>query len=139
MSKYLCLKCSEIYNSNCFNFDVSKSYFMRCPKNNCTGEMVEIDDIMLQIIKILNSKNYITNYCCGGHAENSDPHAYIMFNYGVELPNIPNGFNLEKLYERVIIRSNFEIGEYEENLKNIFNDIINLINWATMLDNFEEE
>ena len=48
MSKYLCLECGNIFNIK------DRKEYNYCYLSNCNGEMIELDDNMLYIIKILN-------------------------------------------------------------------------------------
>lgn len=59
-----------------------------CFKENCgethgnlIKEIVEIDDDILETIRTLNKKGYVTEYCCAGHVSEKDisPEIYIYF------------------------------------------------------------
>ena len=51
-----------------------------CPKCRHNKKKIEIDDDILDTIKILNDKGYKTTYCCAGHVDKSQPiHIYISF------------------------------------------------------------
>ncbi len=51
-----------------------------CPKCSHNKKKIEIDDDILDTIKILNDKGYKTTYCCAGHVDKSQPiHIYISF------------------------------------------------------------
>lgn len=64
---YLCLNCLEVYNTP----------FEHCPKANCDGRIVEIDELILPAIIEFNRKGYITEFCCSGHIHN--PYPYVKF------------------------------------------------------------
>ena len=67
------------------------------PKCNCNeSEKVEIDDGILDSIRILNEKGYITEFCCSGHKENTIFQCYIMFKNKEHFLDLPNGFTLYK-------------------------------------------
>ena len=72
---YVCLECWEVFNEK----------FDNCPKANCTGSVVQIDELMFPIIKILNSKGYYTNYCCSGHVYDEYCSPYVLFTSYVRL------------------------------------------------------
>ena len=64
---YMCMGCYEVYDWN----------MEMCPKTGCEGNIVEIDELMLPIIKMLNQKGYITEYCCSGHVYGNGSSSYI--------------------------------------------------------------
>lgn len=86
-SKYLCMECYSIYDSDLINKERRI-----CPDPRCYGDLAEIDELMIPIIALLNMKGYITKYCCSGHCYIDPPQTYIMFYNGVQLPNLPKGF-----------------------------------------------
>ena len=60
--RYLCLECGEVYN-HWFPNDM-----VRCPKSNCNGPVVEIDELMIPVIWHLNNFcGFDTRFCCSGH------------------------------------------------------------------------
>lgn len=61
----LCLECFQVYK-NSYGLNNSLDY-LACPKMECEGEVVEIDELMLPIIITFNAKGYYTKYCCSGH------------------------------------------------------------------------
>lgn len=67
---YVCLNCWEVYWSEQH----------RCPKRSCgDSPVVEIDELMLPIIRILNEKRYWTRNCCSGHTYDECCNPYIQF------------------------------------------------------------
>ena len=64
-SKYLCLECGEIYDSNWLNNNELFEY-IQCPKTNCIGTLIEVDELFLQTIKILNDKGHTDDFGCFG-------------------------------------------------------------------------
>lgn len=95
-SKYYCNDCGEIYDSSLLRTDLYSAYDMPCPKAGCNGSMYEVDELMLPIIKILNEKGYTTKFCCSGHYYHSPSSGYLWFEEWVELPNLPEGFSIDK-------------------------------------------
>lgn len=78
---YMCMACGEIYRNE----------LPYCPKRSCTcGEVVEIDELMVPIIRLLNEKGFATRYCCSGHSYEQGSSPYIAFDsflldyYGLE-------------------------------------------------------
>ena len=127
---YLCLNCFEVY-SNEYRYDRRDYNF--CPKLGCDGEVVEIDELMIPVIKTLNEKGYCTEYCCSGHYGDGYTNTYIKFSEWVELPEeLPDGFVYEERGN--VIRKN-----YVDNLKKkkkyieILNTTKDLIKWADNL------
>ena len=49
-SKYLCLECGEIYDSDWLNNNELFEY-IQCPKTNCIGTLIEVDELLLPTIR----------------------------------------------------------------------------------------
>ena len=130
---YLCLNCFEVY-SNEYRYDRRDYNF--CPKLGCDGEVVEIDELMIPVIKTLNEKGYCTEYCCSGHYGDGYTNTYIKFSEWVELPEeLPDGFVYEERGN--VIRKNY-LDNLHPNEKyiEILNTAKDLIEWA---DNLPDE
>ena len=130
---YLCLNCFEVY-SNEYRYDRRDYNF--CPKLGCDGEVVEIDELMIPVIKTLNEKGYCTEYCCSGHYGDGYTNTYIKFSEWVELPEeLPDGFVYEERGN--VIRKNY-VDNLHPNHKyiEILNTTKDLIEWA---DNLPDE
>ena len=65
---YMCMGCYEIYNED----------LGVCPKANCAGTVVEIDELMLPAIRLLNQKGYLTAFCCSGHVYDNGCDAHVI-------------------------------------------------------------
>lgn len=103
-SKYLCLNCGEVYDSSGLNInELMESVW--CPKTNCCGTLIEIDELLIPTIKILNDKGYFTKFCCSGHYTGQHPRAYIVFQEGIDIPFVPNGFKKEFFNNCISIES----------------------------------
>ena len=129
----LCLNCFEVY-SNEYRYDRRDYNF--CPKLGCDGEVVEIDELMIPVIKTLNEKGYCTEYCCSGHYGDGYTNTYIKFSEWVELPEeLPDGFVYEERGN--VIRKNY-VDNLHPNQKyiEILNTTKDLIKWA---DNLPDE
>ena len=63
-------------------------------KCRCNKPYIEIDDDIVEIIKILNEKGYITQYCCAGHVEREIFQCYIKFANKYNFKTRPKGFKL---------------------------------------------
>ncbi len=114
MGRYICLECGETYSENFqpqkYNIPGYKFEVAYCPKYNCEGCVVEIDDNMIGIVLELNKMGLFSNYCCGGHVGADETDVYIAFSPDIEahmLGDIPEGFELEDkdvVFDKVCIR-----------------------------------
>lgn len=138
-SKYLCLDCGEVYDSSRLHINELFEY-VYCPKTNCDGTLIEVDELMIPIIQILNDKGYITKYCCSGHYDGHHPNAYIMFEDWVELPSIPKGFKKDDdCSGHVVIRSTLPPRTpLLDDFKSICNNAKILLDWAVALPYCED-
>ena len=137
----MCLDCFEIYSADLVKYEAGANINF-CPKNNCYGEIAEIDELLIPTIKVLNQKGYLTDYCCSAHAYeiHEASNTYISFSEGIMPPNIPIGFQLEgngedkyvirKCYENISSEGSFFI-EILKTAKTIFE-------WAMELPDNEE-
>ena len=89
----MCPVCCKIYHKDRINKE--RAF---CPDLECWGggmfELFEIDELMIEPIRILNYKEYITKFCCSGHSYSSSKRAYISFHNEIRLPSIPKGWKL---------------------------------------------
>lgn len=118
MRTFLCLSCGEVYSEIVENKDyvMGNSYgslAYLCPKIDCTGNVIEIDDFLISVIKKLNFFGFDTLACCSGHSQDSSVRltnsvrTYILFRreiYDDFIDNemiadlessLPNGFEIE--------------------------------------------
>lgn len=142
---YFCLKCGEIYKSNIkdtqIQFENNGKIEDRiwCPKTSCIGQVIEVDDIFLPIIKLLNKKGYYTSFCCSGHVGDNGLSSYISFDDTMHgLPNIPKGYKEEKDSNIYCIRKNYDdkLSEIEIHKLILENAIITL-QWAEQLEDIK--
>lgn len=132
-NKYLCLNCGEVYDSSWLNINESFEY-IHCPKTNCIGTLIEVDELLIPTIQILNDKGYTTKFCCSGHYTDQHPNGYIMFEDGVELPYIPEGFIKDNDYNNTTIRSTLSSTKPTfEDFKVICDNAKTLLDWAISL------
>ena len=86
MSFLYCFDCDSIYDSESLTpTDIEGVKYYFCPNKYCDSDrmLVELDEQMIPIIKMLNKKGYETQYCCSGH-EWHDFGAYISFETGFD-------------------------------------------------------
>ena len=138
-SKYLCLECGEIYDSDWLNNNELFEY-IQWPKTNCVGTLIEVDELLLPTIKILNEKGYSTKFCCSGHYESQHPNGYIAFEDWVDLPYIPDGFKADEDYDHIVIRSTLPYTTPTlEDFKTICDNAKTLLDWAISLPDYESD
>lgn len=94
MSLYYCLCCGEIYKEPPRRFSDEYGEYA-CPKASCYGSVIEVDELILPVIAELNRKGYYTEYCCSGHYYERNIASYIMFEEGIALPSLPDGWKLD--------------------------------------------
>jgi hypothetical protein len=101
-----------------------------CPKANCIGRVVEIDDMILPVIIELNRKGWRTRYCCSGHTEDCSS-TYITFEDRYP-GSMPEGF-LAEHDERMTIRHEYYTRDRIEKGLQILNVNRKLLEWASKL------
>jgi hypothetical protein len=141
---YLCLECFEAFKEDRITYKNNLESFNPCPRSKCCGEVIEVDELFLPIIKVLNQKGYITTFCCSGHITDNICSSYIAFDDEVILPNLPPMYQYDKdkyphvdwskypngtrCIRRDMIRKN-EAATFNELLKNAKN----VLKWAKKL------
>ena len=80
MSYLLCPGCYKIYKSENLKTTTIGGYnsYYFCPDVDCGEELFECDELMIQPVKKLNQKGYLTQFCCSGHDWGVNS-GYIMF------------------------------------------------------------
>lgn len=105
--KKVCLRCYQIYDNvelKTAKYADSSGQFSTwnfCPKSNCFGNVIEVDDNMVYIIIKLNKNNYETQACCQGHVSEHSIFIYIKFKDNhlsdiIKKIGIPYGFKIEE-------------------------------------------
>jgi hypothetical protein len=70
--------------------------YINCPKVNCVGILLEIDELIAPTIILLNKKGFITKYCCSGHWYEDLLQIYISFDKDIKISKSPpEGFELK--------------------------------------------
>jgi hypothetical protein len=83
----------------CYRINDKRKYksWLKCKDKNCSGYMIEVDELFLPSISLLNKKGYRTAYCCSAHIwENDICDPYISFDSYIKFPNLPKGFDYDK-------------------------------------------
>lgn len=112
-----------------------------CPLRNCHGTIIEIDENLFEVYKILNEKGYPTIACCSGHVIKD--YTYINFQGNLSFSSLPNGF-IEKhrkfsneTYPQTIIVKNYDNKLSSIELqKQLWSTAQDILNWAECLEIF---
>lgn len=97
--------------------------------------LIHIDRSLVAIIRTLNTKGYVTRYCCGGHPEKDDMDIYISFEESYDFEgNLPEGAVYETGYS-CVIRYRFDDWDTDEEERAVFQEecIKSLTIWADSL------
>lgn len=101
---YWCKECDSVFN-------LSEDYVRDhedCPKAGCWGELIQVDELMLPMVRILNRKGYETQYCCSGHV--NDPGSltpYLCFQAGAN--PLGDGITVRQMIEQVGVEQTKQI------------------------------
>lgn len=148
---YICLSCYNEYYKDGLNLTRNNGYKYRCPLCTCGDlNVVEIDDMLLPIIKKLNQKGYITQYCCSGHTYENDTNTYISFDTDTVPKSIPKDFILEdeEYYKKnnwTFIGNVISIRKWYKNIpkdklyEELLKTHLDLMNWVDLLEDVSEE
>ena len=96
----MCEGCFESYSNDIGLLKVNYAQheqYCACPKRNCDGRIIEVDDMIAPAVKILNEKGYFTTGSCSGHMEEAFSEFYIEFMNGVTLETVPKGCTVVKV------------------------------------------
>lgn len=146
---YLCTSCLREYIKEGLNLTNSIGYY-RCPSVDCGDlSVVEIDDMIISVIKELNKKGYRTLYCCSGHSYDNNANTYICFDNEIVPSIIPKDFILEdEAYYikngwnyrddgKTCIRKWYKDIEKEDLQKELLKTALDLIEWVNSLPYLE--
>ena len=143
----LCLNCYKIYNQKTIKNNI-------CKVKECYGDVVEVDELFVPVIAELNRKGYRTRYCCSGHYADEYSSSYIFFAEDYVFPSLPKSYMYDQdlnpwaylntngqqsKSKRNTIRCDFygnKNKSFNELSKDIFNNAINVLEWAEGLEEF---
>jgi len=109
-----------------------------CPKVDCNGVLVEVDEVIAPAILLLYSKGYkCVEDSCSGHAHIPSSTLYIRFSEYSLIEDCPHGFEL--LYEgtSILIKKTIESTDILQRQVAIFEAILHLREWAVNLDDYQ--
>ena len=147
---YMCMSCLREYYKDGLNLTQPiEGYNYRCPSVDCGDiQVVEIDDMILPLIKILNEKGYMTTYTCSGHSYEKDTNTYIAFDIETVPKSIPKGFIMEDeeyykqnnwtfLNNKICFRKWYRNIDKKDIPKELLKTMLDLIEWVEELPSFE--
>ena len=138
---YFCTKCKQIYWNN---FDEINSFSLGgrykgrlCPKVNCHGTVVEIDELIMPSIEEFNKAGYKTNYSCSGHPYENIPTPYVSFDeyYFFPLDKIPSTWSWDKKNNTLYANTIQPDSSVKEKIEYITKVNIDLYEFAKSLNN----
>lgn len=132
---HVCMDCYEHYDYRFLSLPPDRIYV--CPKNNCQGDVVELDELIAPTIILLNQKGYTTKYCCSGHWY-ENPNGYIFFEDWVDKFDVlPEGFEYDPPHTYAGEFSTFRNKHNEEDGVSEYDFVIesnkSLLKWAEAL------
>ena len=143
---YMCMTCLREYYKEGLNLTQAfETYCYKCPSVDCGNiQVVEIDDMILPVIKRLNEKGYRTTFTCSGHSYEKNANTYISFDVKTVPSIIPKDFiledeeyykanNWEFLNNQICIRKWYKDINKEDLPKEILKTMLDLIEWVEEL------
>ena len=140
MNAYCCKVCWSVYRPDA---EGDRCYLASCSG----GEIIILDEGLLQVCEILNGKGYFTRFCCSGHAHQRYPRTYVQFDLACAFKTLPAGFSALTRYNpyaktKITTVSKYfscrELSKVELQLE-LFQAAIDLLKWADSLESFDEE
>jgi hypothetical protein len=96
----LCITCSEIFNKEYLKPTKNGSYVCPKGKSSCAGDLIEVDDLLVEFIKIFFNLELETWSSCSGHLYEQFFNPNILFSNRIEENYIvPYSVIIEDLYE----------------------------------------
>ena len=86
----ICMVCETVFREELNIFRGSS-----CPKIECQGQLIHLDENMYEVYKLLNSKGFVTRNCCTAHSYDERPKLYIQFEDAYIFPTLPCSFKTE--------------------------------------------
>lgn len=126
----LCLECGHIFDQ-----DDTIKIKDNCPVLYCPGKVVEIDDPILETIRLLNRKGFTTEGSCAGHTW-GDYEPYVHFTCGIHkyaFPILPQSFEYRFYWENFRLQKCITVTKEFEKLKAISDSSIDLLVWAEQI------
>ena len=129
-----CLSCKTVFNNSV--------YSSRCPIESCKGQLIDIDNDMVDIIYQLNAKGYYTIACSSGNTSGKDLYISFIPEIGQKnIENLPSGFTTEYFDDESYISLKYSpsvgaVSKIQE-LNELMNAKIELLKWVEKLPDIE--
>jgi hypothetical protein len=132
---HVCMSCYERYDGK-FLRDIRDFGEIFCPRVDCHGDVVELDELIAPTIILLNQKGYLTKFCCSGHWYEYSSNAYIYFYEDCIPEAIPASFKIDE-HSKDVIRARYEANENESKYDFVIRINKELYEWASSLPECE--
>lgn len=133
---HVCMECFEIYDKRFLNDRYDE---IPCPKEDCSGDVVELDELIAPTIILLNEKGYCTKFCCSGHWYSHSSTVYIFFFDDCVPPYIPKSFKWDDYREPInTMRARYDEKSDESKYDFVVRMNKELFEWAINLPENEE-
>lgn len=139
MSVNICMNCNDMYDVQFLIRANQNGYGYICPKKDCDGAVIELDELIAPTIIELNNKGYYTRFCCSGHWYSTEHTAtYIAFNNKECVPNeLPKGFKLDTSGETIRLSNSETSDDLIERFRQVNEVNSILLEWAKKLEDNE--
>ena len=129
-----CTKCLEIFYDDLQSNLLHKAQKI-CPKVDCNGELMRVDELLAPIVITLYQKGYrhIVD-CCSGHAHRPNSALHICFNDNALIDDCPEEWEIVNSGDNTIICKHIETKDLYKKQAEIFKGIMQLWSWAKNLD-----
>lgn len=119
---------SKLYKN--FVCPVCFNQLKQCTCNNCDS-LIEIDEPIQKLIRILNTKGYYTRYSCSGHYHPKGKKGCGYVTFDIAPKTAPNGFILRnnRLYFEYVYNNKYDFKIQQDEV------IKGLEHWACSLPN----
>ncbi|MBD1379051.1 hypothetical protein [Metabacillus arenae] len=132
---HVCMSCYEKYEGRFL--DIANRYGETfCPKYECHGNVIELDELIAPVIIMLNQKGYLTKFCCSGHWYELVSTPYIYFHEGFIPGTVPESFKIDD-HNSDTIRATYEENDQESKYDWVIRVNKELYEWVEGLPELE--
>jgi len=101
-----------------------------CPIRNCGGwELIDIDENMNFVFRILNEKGFYTKSCCSSHLYYNKRHIYIVFYKEHYFEELPKGFS-----HGLLDIDGIQVSKIYKDFDELTKDKLQISIWKTLID-----